>query len=187
MYYIQIQYVYIYICIYIYMYIYIFGVSCMKRKEKHLSVSPSLQAHLLDGPQDRPGGRGLHPAEAGLPPRAHHHPQVAAEGRDGPAGQGAVGAAQEAGHRPAGREGQEEPGQRGTLSPAPCGSPTHWTTGSPDPCITTGRLPNDTFPLVPALWTSAGCLPRRPPLAALTEAFCTDAVFLYIVNKSSKM
>lgn len=40
---------------------------------------------------------------------------MAAERRDGPAGQGAVSAHQEAGHGPAGREGQEGQGQRGAL------------------------------------------------------------------------
>lgn len=43
---------------------------------------------------------------------------MAAERRDGPAGQGAVGAHQEAGHGPAGREGQEGQGQRGALRSA---------------------------------------------------------------------
>lgn len=76
----------------------------------------AFQAHLLDGPQNRPGRRGLHPAEAGLPPRPDDHPQVAAARRDGPAGQGAVGAHQEAGHGAAGREGEEGPGQGGALS-----------------------------------------------------------------------
>lgn len=74
-----------------------------------------LQAHLVDGPEDRPGGRGLHPAEARLPPRPHHHPQVAAARRDGPVGQGALGAHQEAGHGAAGREGEEGAGQGGAL------------------------------------------------------------------------
>lgn len=65
----------------------------------------------MDRPEDRPGGRGLHPAEAGLPPRQDHHPQVAAARRDGPAGQGALSAHQEAGHGAAGREGEEGAGQ----------------------------------------------------------------------------
>lgn len=69
----------------------------------------------MDGPEDRPGGRGLHPAEAWLPPRQDHHPQVAPARSDGPAGQGALGAHQEAGHGVAGREGEEGAGQRGTL------------------------------------------------------------------------
>lgn len=81
-----------------------------------LNNPPSLlQAHLVDGPEDRPGGRGLHPAEARLPPRPHHHPQVAAARRDGPVGQGALGAHQEAGHGAAGREGEEGAGQGGAL------------------------------------------------------------------------
>lgn len=75
----------------------------------------NIQAHLLDGPEDRSRRRGLHPAETGLPPCQDHHSQVAAAGGDGPAGQSAVGPHQEAGNRPAGREGQKEPGQRGTL------------------------------------------------------------------------
>lgn len=45
---------------------------------------------------------------------------MAAEGRDGPAGQGAVSADQEAGHRPAGREGEERQRQRGALRNAHC-------------------------------------------------------------------
>lgn len=40
---------------------------------------------------------------------------MAAERRDGPAGQGAVSAHQEAGHGTAGREGQERQRQRGAL------------------------------------------------------------------------
>lgn len=40
---------------------------------------------------------------------------MAAEGRDGPVGQGSVCSHQEAGHRPAGREREERQGQRGTL------------------------------------------------------------------------
>lgn len=44
---------------------------------------------------------------------------MAAEGCDGPAGQGAISAHQEARHRPAGREGQERQGERGTLRMAP--------------------------------------------------------------------
>lgn len=47
---------------------------------------------------------------------------MAAEGRDGPAGQGTVCAHQEAGHRSAGREGQERARQRGTLR-----NPKHFT------------------------------------------------------------
>lgn len=42
---------------------------------------------------------------------------MAAEGRDGPTGQGAVRAHQEVGHRPPGREGEERQRQRGTLVP----------------------------------------------------------------------
>lgn len=40
---------------------------------------------------------------------------MAAKGRDGPIGQGPVGAHQEAGHGPAGREGQERQRQGGAL------------------------------------------------------------------------
>lgn len=80
-----------------------------------ITLSLHRQAHLVDGPEDRPGGRGLHPAEAGLPPRQDHHPQMAAARRDGSAGQGAVGAHQEAGHGAAGREGEEGAGQGGAL------------------------------------------------------------------------
>lgn len=39
---------------------------------------------------DRALRRGLHPAEAGLQPRADHHPQVAAARDPGPARQAAV-------------------------------------------------------------------------------------------------
>lgn len=51
---------------------------------------------------DRAVRRGLHPAEARLQPRAHHHPQVAAARLAGPARQAAVaGAAAARGHRAA--------------------------------------------------------------------------------------
>lgn len=69
----------------------------------------------MDRKKDRPGGRRLHLAKTGLPPCQDHDSQVAAEGRDGPAGQSAVGTDQEAGHGPAGREGEEGPRQRGAL------------------------------------------------------------------------
>lgn len=39
----------------------------------------------MGGQVDRAVRRGLHPAEAGLQPRAHHHPQVAAARRARPA------------------------------------------------------------------------------------------------------
>lgn len=54
----------------------------------------------MGGQVDRAIRRGLHPAEAGLQPRPHHHPQVAAARHAGPARQAAVArAAAAGGHR----------------------------------------------------------------------------------------
>lgn len=138
-----------------------------------------LQAHLLDGSEDRPRRRGLHFAETGLPPCQDYNSQMAAEGRDGPAGQGAVRAHQEAGHGPAGREGKERPGQRGALR----NSNTNATgikavqhVQTLDFCIS----------LTARTQRPASCTVFTVVLASrlLTEAFCT-AVFLllYIWNK----
>lgn len=74
-----------------------------------------LQAHLLDGSENRPSRRGLHLTETGLPPCQDYNSQMAAERCDGPTGQGAVSTHQEAGHRSAGRKGKERPRQRRTL------------------------------------------------------------------------
>lgn len=105
---------------------------------------------------------------------------MAAEGRDGPARQGAVSAHQEAGHRPAGREGQERQRQRGTLRNA------HTTvikavqkfsnrSQTLDYCIT--RLSH--MPFLPATPCEIqhSCLLWNMPLAALTEVFCTNVIF----------
>lgn len=45
-----------------------------------------VQIAVVGGQVDRAVRRGLHPAEAGVQPRSHHHPQVAAARRARPHG-----------------------------------------------------------------------------------------------------
>lgn len=60
------------------------------------------QVAVVGGQVHRAVRRGLHPAEAGLQPRAHHHPQVAAAGRARPPRRAALRrAAAPGGHRAA--------------------------------------------------------------------------------------
>lgn len=111
---------------------------------------------------------------------------MAAERRDGPAGQGAVGAHQEAGHRPAGREGQERQRQRGTLRN------THTTVIKAVQKLSTGHTHWITVLQWPLLYNTISNIPILPatpcefqpscllwcmPLATLTEAFCTNVIF----------